>query len=180
LELEGQLKLIQAKSEKAKYLPTLSFKGFIGANQYTNNFDPVAANSWFGLSYVGVYVKMPLLFGEDKKKKLQQLQLQASQYHLQKEDKAAQYSKDAVTAEINMGQTAGQLKTQQENLLLTNESIVIMQARVLEGQESASNLNLEEANLQQLQSTHETSKRQLWLYWLDYQKASGRLGLLWK
>jgi outer membrane protein TolC len=180
LELEGQLKSMQAKSEKAKYLPTLSFKGFIGANQYTNNFDPVAANSWFGLSYVGVYVKMPLLFGEDKKKKLQQLQLQASQYHLQKEDKAAQYSKDAITAEINMGQIVGQLKTQEENLLLTNESIVIMQARVLEGQESASNLNLEEANLQQLQSTHETSKRQLWLYWLDYQKASGRLGLLWK
>jgi len=56
LELEGQLKSMQAKSEKAKYLPTLSFKGFIGANQYTNNFDPVAANSWFGLSYVGIYV----------------------------------------------------------------------------------------------------------------------------
>ena len=180
LELEGQLKSIQAKSERAKYLPTLSLKGFIGANQYTNNFDPVAANSWFGLSYVGIDVKLPLLFGEDKKKKLQQLQLQASQYHLQKEDKAAQYSKDAVTAEINMGQIVGQLKTQQENLLLTNESIVIMQARVLEGQESASNLNLEEANLQQLESVHETSKRQLWLYWLDYQKASGRLGLLWK
>jgi outer membrane protein TolC len=180
LELEGQLKSIQAKSEKAKYLPTLSLKGFIGANQYTNNFDPVAANSWFGLSYVGIDVKLPLLFGEDKKKKLQQLQLQASQYHLQEEEKAAQYSKDVVTAKINMGQLAGQLKTQEENLLLTNESIVIMQARVLEGQESASNLNLEEANLQQLQSTHETSKRQLWLYWLDYQKASGRLGLLWK
>jgi hypothetical protein len=55
-----------------------------------------------------------------------------------------------------------------------------MQARVLEGQESASNLNLEEANLQQLENVHESSKSQLWLYWLDYLKASGRLRLLWK
>jgi outer membrane protein len=180
LELEEQLKTKQAKSEKAKYLPIVSLKGFIGANQYTNNFDPVAANSWFGLSYVGIDVKLPLLFGEDKKKKLQQIQLQATQYHLLKEDKAAQYSKDAVTAQINMGLLMGQLTTQEENLVLTNESIIIMQARVLEGQESASTLNLEEANLQLLESVHESSKRQLWLYWLDYLKASGNLSLLWK
>jgi FAD synthase len=121
-----------------------------------------------------------LLFGDDKKRKLQQLQLQASQYNLQKEDMTAQHSKDAVTAELNMEQIVGQLKTQEENMLLTNESIAIMQARVLEGQESASNLNLEEANLQQLKSLYETTKRQLWLHWLDFQNVSGRLGLLWK
>lgn len=180
LELEEQLKSIQAKSEKAKYLPIVSVKGFIGANQYTNKFDPVEANNWFGLSYVGVDVKLPLLFGEDKKKKLQQLRLQATQYHLQKEDKAAQYNKEAITATINMERTVAQANTQEENILLSNESIVIIRARVAEGQESASTLNLEEADLQQLKSVYETTKRQLWLYWLDFQKASGRLGLLWK
>jgi outer membrane protein TolC len=180
LELEGQLKGIQANSEKAKCLPTLSLKGFIGANQYTNNFNPVESNTWFGLSYVGIDAKLPILFGEDKKKKLQQLQLQANQYHLQKEDKAAQYNKEAITATINTQRVKAQLSTQEENIILSKESIDIIQARVEEGQESAFTLNLEEANLQQLQSVYETSKRQLWLYWLDYQKASGRLGLLWK
>ncbi len=180
LELERQLKGIQANSEKAKYLPTLSLKGFIGANQYTNNLDPLAANSWFGLSYIGIDVKLPLLFGEDKKGKLQQLQLQGTQYRLQKEDKAAQYTKDANTASINIKRGLAQLKTQEANILLSNESITIIQDRLIEGEESASTLNLEESTLQQLKSVYETNKRQLWLYWLDYQKASGRLGLLWK
>lgn len=180
LELQGQLKGIQANSEKAKHLPTLSMNGFIGANQYTNKFNPVAADSWFGYSYVGLDVKWPILFGEDKKRELQVLQLQAIQYHLQKEDKAAQYNKDAKTASTNMSRILAQLRTQEENLALSNETIAIIQARVTEGQESASTLNLEEANLQQLESSYETNKKQGWLYWLDYQKAAGLLSLLWK
>lgn len=180
LDLQSQLKVIQPYTEKAKYLPTLSIKGFLGANQYTNNLNPVAANSWFGLSYVGIDVKLPLLIGEDKKRELQILQMQAIQYHLQKEDKAAEYSNEATNATINMRLIMSQLKTQVENLALSTESIAIIQDRVDEGQESSSTLNLDEANLQQLESEYETNKQQLWLYWLDYQKASGQLSLLWK
>jgi hypothetical protein len=64
LALQSQLTDLQSQSEGAKHVPVISFKGFLGANQYTNTFNPVAANSWFGLSYVGLDVKTPLLFGE--------------------------------------------------------------------------------------------------------------------
>lgn len=180
LQLKSELVSVQAKTEKAKYIPTLGVKGFLGANQYTNAFDPVAANSWFGLSYIGINLKYPLLFGEDKRAKIRQLQLQSDQYRQQKEDRAAQYQKDALTARLKMTRVLSELRTQEENIELSRESIAVFQARVSEGQESSSNLNMEEADLQKIDAVYQANKKQYWLYFLDYLKASGKLELLWK
>ena len=179
LELQAQLSGIQSKSEKAKRLPTLSMKGFLGANQYTNNFDPIARNSWFGLSYVGIDLKFPLLFGENVKKNVQILRLQSVQFNQQKEDKSAIYAKDIFISKLKMERVLSQLKTQEENIALSIESIDITQARFAEGQESASSLNLDEASLQILKSDYELNKKQLWNNWLNYLKASGQLNILW-
>ena len=180
LELQAKLTGIQAKSEKAKRLPTLSLKGFLGANQYTNKFDPIATNSWFGLSYVGIDLKFPLLFGENISKNIQILRLQSTQYKQQKEDKSAIYEKDAYISKLKMERVMLQLKTLEENLALSIESIAIIKARVTEGQESASTLNLDEASLQSLKAEYEINKKQLWNNWLNYLKASGQLNILWK
>ena len=180
LELQSQLTTLEAKSEKAKQIPTVNFKGFIGANQFTNTFNPLAANSWFGLSYLGLNVKVPILTGESPRNKIKQLKSQSNQYNLQKEDKTLQYTKDVMTAKLKMDNLSSQLRTQEENISLSSESLSIYQARFLEGQESASNLNLEEANLQVLEADYETNKKQLWVYWLNYLKASGQLSILWK
>jgi outer membrane protein len=180
LELQAQLSGEQVKSEKAKRMPTLSMKGFLGANQYTDKFDPIATNSWFGLSYVGINLKLPLFFGENVKKNIQILRLQSTQYNQQKEDKSAVYAKDAYISKLKMERVNSQLKTQEENLALSIESIGITQARVQEGQESASTLNLDEASLQSLNAEYELNKKQLWNNWLSYLKASGQLNILWK
>ena len=179
LELQAQLTGIQTKSEKAKHLPTLSIKGYLGANQYTNNLNPVEANSWFGLSYVGLDLKYPVLFGESVQKNIQVLRLKSAQYSQQKEDKSALYVKDTYTSRLKMERVMSQLKTQEENIALSIESIAIIQDRVAEGQESASTLNLEEATLQSLKSEYETTKKQLWNNWLNYLKSSGQLNILW-
>jgi outer membrane protein len=180
LQLQKQLPQIQEQSEKAKFLPTLGVKGFLGANQYSNNFEPAAPGTWFGLSYVGINFKAPILFGEDKQRELRQLDLQANQFNLQQEDLTAQYARDVKIAELNIQRIKSQLKTQAENLLISRESIQILRDRVAEGQETASTLNTEEASLQRIEEEYETGKSQLWLYWLDYLNASGRLDQLWK
>ncbi len=180
LTLQSQLSNLQAKSERTKHIPTINFKGFLGANQFTNTFNPVVDNSWFGLSYLGLDVKVPLLFGENTHNKIQQLKLESDQYNLQKEDKTLQYSKDVFITKLKIDNIKKHLKTQEENISLSSESIGIFQNRVKEGQESASNLNLEEANLQILEADYETNKKKLWVQWLDYLNVSGELYILWK
>jgi outer membrane protein len=180
LKLQSELVNLQGKSENTKRLPTIGFKGYLGANQFSNTFDPTAANTWFGLSYVGLDIKVPILFGENSRNKIQQLKLQSDQYNLQQEDKSLQYTKDLFTTSIKIENVQSQLKTQEENIALSSESIDIFQLRVKEGQESASNLNLEETSIQFLKANFQTNKKQLWVYWLDYLKASGQLTILWK
>jgi len=180
LTLQSQLANLEAMSESSKHLPTISFKGYLGANQFTDNFNPIEANTWYGSSYLGLDIKIPILLGESTKLKIEQLKLQSEQYNLQKEDKTLQYTKDIYTAKLKMENIQMQLKTQEENILLSSESIDIIQDRVLEGQEAALNLNLEEASLQAMEADFDSNKKQLWLYWLDYLKATGQLSILWE
>ncbi len=99
---------------------------------------------------------------------------------MQKEDKTAQYAKDVFTTKLKIDNINTQLKTLEENIALSIESITIFQARVLEAQESAAALNVEEANLKILEADYETTKKQLTVHWLNYLKATGQLSILWK
>lgn len=180
LQLQSDLKNLEGKTEQTKYLPTIHFKGFLGANQFANTFNPIAANTWFGLSYIGLNVKLPILFGENHRNTMQQLKLQSNQYNLQEADKTLQYINEMYKIRIKMANIQAQLKTQEANIMLSSESIDIFQLRVKEGQAAALNLNLEEINLQLLKSNYETTNKQLWGHWLDYLKFSGQLTLLWQ
>jgi outer membrane protein len=180
LSLQSLLTNLQAKSEMAKGIPNIGLKGFLGANQFSNTFSPIAANTWFGTSYVGLDIKIPILFGENLKNKIHQLKLESNQYILQQEDKNLQYTNDIFTSKIKMENLQFQLKTQAENIELTTESIGLFQARFKEGQESAFNLNLEEANLQVQKTEYESSNKQLWIYFLSYLKDSGHLTFFYK
>ncbi|MCC7030343.1 MAG: TolC family protein [Chitinophagaceae bacterium] len=180
LTLQSEFTRLQARSARAKCLPTVGFKGYLGANQFANAFKPAAVNTWFGLSYAGLEIKVPILSGESTHNKIRQLNIQSNQYLLLKEDKMLEYSKDVITAKLKIGNAQSQLRMQEENIALSAESIGIFQARVNEGQASVSSLNLEEANIQTLKANYESGKRLLWVYWLDYLKASGQLSILWK
>lgn len=179
LSLEERLPSLQIKSERAKFLPNISLKGFLGANQYTNSFNPFQSGTWFGNSYLGLDIKIPFLNGDDKPRIIQQYHIQENQFKIQKEDKLEAYRKDAITARIRMERIMDQLKNQEENIKLSIENIQIFQDRVKEGQETASNLNTLESSLQDLEANLELAKKQYWAYQLDFLKASGKLFLLW-
>jgi len=179
LILQEKLPGLQIKSERAKFIPQISLKGFLGANQFTNSFNPVQAGTWFGNSYIGLDIKIPFLNGDDKPRLIQQYHIQEDQYKTQKEDKMEGYRKDALTAKIRMDRIREQIKTNEENIKLSQETIQIIQLRVKEGQETASTLNTQEASLQDLEANYEIARKQYWTYWLDYLKATGKLSLLW-
>lgn len=180
LEFQGKFPELQIRSERAKFLPTINLKGFLGANQYTNSFNPAASGTWFGNSYIGLDIKLPILNGEDRSKTLQEYRYQSEQFKNQREDKLASYSRDAITAKIRIQRVKEELKNFEKTIQLSLETLKILQNRVQEGQESVYNLNTQETSLQELETNYAFTKKQAWAYWLDYLKASGQLSLLWK
>ncbi len=179
LLIQDELSQIQTKTEMSKHYPVIALKGYLGANQFSNSFNPTDENTWFGLSYVGLNVKVPILTGENQMNKISQIKLQSQQFNYQKEDKIKFYEKESLLAKTKMENLSEQIKIQSINLNLLDESVSISQARVSEGKESAYSLNLEEVELQLMQSNYHVSQKQLWVYWLDYLKSSGQLFVLW-
>ena len=177
--LQKQLTALKTQTEKTKYLPTIGLKGFLGANQFTNNFNPVEANSWFGYSNIGLVIKLPVLIGEDRTKIAQELKIQETQFELQAADKKEQFAQESTIAMLKMANLKSQLQTSKENLSLSQESLSIIQKRVEAGQQTASYLNTEELELQRIALDYIGVQKQTWLFWLDYLKASGRLTQLW-
>ncbi|MEO7121508.1 MAG: TolC family protein [Ginsengibacter sp.] len=180
LRLQKQLSLLQQQTEKSKYIPLVSLQGFLGANQYSNEFNPVKSNSWFGYSYIGLNVKIPLLLGEDKNNKIQQLQLQSQQYSKQLDDKSAQFNQESATATLELTRLKLQLKAQEDNIILYEETLKILQDRFKEQQITAIELNRQEMELQKLVTDYQNTKAKAWLFELSFLNASGQLSKLWK
>ena len=180
LNLQKQLSLIEQETERSKYLPIASLKGFLGANQFSNEFNPFKANSWFGYSYIGLNVKFPVLLAEDKKNKIQQLQLQSQQYSMQLDDKSAQFKHESSTAKLELSRLSLQLKTQEDNIVLYKETLAILQERFREQQITSNELNRQEYELQKLLADYQNTKAKAWLFSLSYLNATGQLSKLWR
>jgi outer membrane protein len=180
LDLQRQLSLLQQQTEKSKHIPVASIKGFLGANQYSNDFNPIKPNSWFGYSYVGLNLKIPLLLGDDKENKLEQLQLQSQQYSMQYDDKSAQFNQESVTAQLKLTRLKLQIKTQEDNILLYKETLKILQDRFKEQQITSNEINRQENELQKLLTDYQNTKIEAWLFGLSYLNATGQLSKLWK
>lgn len=136
----------QIKSEKHKYRPALNFIGYLGANQYAEKLNPIRPNSWFGNSYVGLSLKMPLL-GENTRYKVQQLQSQILGVTYNRSETENKLMKDYLQAGEDIRKYREQIILTKGNVALMNENVIIFQERFTSGQYNASDLNLQELDL---------------------------------
>ena len=148
LDLKQQLLKQQLKTERRKFTPTLGFQAFLGANQYSNTFDPLLANSWYGSSNVGLSVKLPILSGENTSSKIKQLETQTKTIDFNREDLKAKRTKDFRQAGEDIKKLKEQIQLDESNVELLSENVSIYQDRFSAGQLSVSDLNLQELDLQ--------------------------------
>src|SRR5699024_6265565 len=73
---QKRLTKIQLHNTKLEFLPTVSLEGFYGSNFYNNDFDIFKGQNWYGNSYIGLSINIPITQGLDRIKKIDQLQLQ--------------------------------------------------------------------------------------------------------
>lgn len=136
----------QIKTERNKYRPAISFIGYLGANQFTEEFNPFMTNSWFGNSYIGLSLKMPLL-GENTGNKIKQLQSQTKGIEYSREEIKNKLSKDFWQANQDIEKYKEQIILTQNNVVLMTENVTLFQERFLGGQYNANDLNLQELDL---------------------------------
>jgi outer membrane protein TolC len=177
-QLQGQNELVkqQLVSERRKNAPTVGIDGFVGANQFSNTFNPVAGNSWYAASYVGLSVKWKLLSGENKANHLKQLDIQSTSLNLQAEEQEQLVKKDLLELDETIRTQQQQLIPIHENVALLKESLQIYQDRFSAGKVEANDLNAMEIDLQKEIVKEQDTRIQLIQNQLKRLFTSGNLG----
>lgn len=175
--LIGQNELLQQQivSERRKNSLTLGLDGFIGANHFSNVFNPVAANSWFMASYLGLSVKWNLLNGENKMNRLKQLSLQKNSVDLQIVEQEELTKKNQFALEEDIRVYRQQLLLTNENIELMKENLQIFLERYEAGKIEANEINSMEIDLQKEIIKQQETRLQLVKSQLERLYISGNL-----
>lgn len=164
----------QIQSEKYKYRPSLNFIGYLGANQYAEKFNPVMSNSWFGNSYIGLSLKIPLL-GENTRYKLKQLQTQVQGITHNRSETQHKLMKDYLQAGEDILKFKEQIELTTDNVTLMYENVILFQERFTAGQYNASDLNLQELDLLKEKNSLLKQQAELILKQIEQLNYSGNL-----
>lgn len=161
LLLEEKLINQQIKTERKKYTPTIGLQGFIGANQFSQTFDPFLANSWYGSSYVGLSVKMPVFATDKSINADKQLKTQLAILNTKKDDLKAETNKELLQINTDIKSITEEISFIENNVMLLKENVALYRERLLNGQYAATELNVQEAELQKVLSQSKQLKEQL-------------------
>ena len=135
--------------------------------------------TWFGNSFVGLSVRLPILLNENIGNKKNQLQLQSKSLSLQKEEILNEIEKDKSIALNEINKLKSEYKTTSLNANLYKESLNIIQERFKEGKATVNDVTNEELEFQKENQKLTTRKSAMWLQWLVVLKSSGQLNKLY-
>jgi outer membrane protein TolC len=161
LKLSAELIEKQQKSEKMKHIPTLGFEGFLGANQYTDTFDPFLSGSWYGSSYVGLSLRFQILSGSTAKNRVNQLRLEEEGVKSRLVDEINSISNKNLILLEEINQIEYQAGLSKQNIALYEENLSLNKDRFDKGQITAYDLLNEEIDFQKEQSKYNEKRTEL-------------------
>lgn len=162
LQSESRARELELQRLKQSRLPRLGIDAFLGANQFTNSFQPAASGTWFGASYVGLSLRMPLLQASNGQaaQRNAERQNQAAVWR-EKEDEARQL-RDVARAEVEVLQQKELLDYETQLLQLQQQAFQRAQAQFEAGRSSAENLRQAKESLVQQEAA--TRRQELLLF----------------
>lgn len=146
--LRAELLEQQQQSERMKHTPTIGFEGFLGANQYTDTFNPFLSDSWYGSSYVGLSLRFQILSGNSTKNRVNQLKLEKKGIQSRLDDEINSVLNKSLLLKEEIKQIEYQAGLSQQNIKLYEENLSLNQVRFDEGQINAYDLITEEIDFQ--------------------------------
>jgi outer membrane protein TolC len=175
LILRAELLEQQQKSERMKQIPTIGFEGFLGANQYTDTFNPFLSGSWYGSSYLGLSLRFQILSGSSTKNKVSQLKLEGKSIKSRLEDETNSVSNKSLLLTEEIRQIEYQAGLSKQNIALYEENRSLNQDRFDKGQINAYDLLTDEIDFQKEQSKFNEKRAELVYKQIELINNSGAL-----
>ncbi len=152
LSIRENLLRQQIMTEKTKYIPVLGAEGFLGANQFSNKFNPAMNNSWFGNSYIGLSIKLPLFTPTQSINAQKQLQQRIKNMSYQKSELKSEIMKQFLQLKNKIDQYKNEQEYLENSLALKKENISAYQYQLENGRFTSIDINIKETDVQNLSS----------------------------
>jgi outer membrane protein len=175
LRLRAELLKQQKKSERMKHTPIIGFEGFLGANQYTDTFNPYLSGSWYGSSYLGLSLRFQILSGSSTKNKVSQLKLEEKGLESRLEDETNNVSNKSLLLSEEIRQIEYQTALSRQNIALYEENLSLNKERFEKGQINAYDLLTDEIDFQKEQSKFNEKRAELVYKQIELINNSGAL-----
>jgi outer membrane protein len=175
IRLRAELLAQQQKSERIKHTPTIGFEGFLGANQYTDTFNPFLSDSWYGSSYLGLSLRFQIISGSSTKNRVSQLKLEENGLKSRLEEETNSVSNKSLLLAEEIRQIEYQARLSKENISLYEENFSLNQDRFEKGQINAYDLLTDEIDFQKEQSKFNEKRAELVFKQIELINNSGAL-----
>lgn len=176
---EEQMQLVsqQIKVVKAGYLPTLSLTGYVGGLGYNEKFHQFT-NHWFGNSYIGVSLRVPIFEANSKHLKIRQYKYESQQAQNKLALLRKQINRSYADAILQMNRNMEIARTQSECRKQAEEVYRVAEVQYKEGVASMTALLQDDMQLRSAQASCIQAVCQCKLAQLDLLRLSGRLSEL--
>lgn len=140
------------------YIPSISFSAQYAVQgprkEFKNYFHDVAENKWYGSSYIGLSLSIPVFDGLDKRSKSQQAKLDYQKINMNLNDKKEQLTADHMNAMNNYHNNRNNVTRQKTNIALAEKVYGETSLKYREGLSSMSDLLQDEMSLSSAQSSY--------------------------
>lgn len=158
LESQKELSRLTLKNIENGYLPTLSFVGQYAASgmrrDFKNYFNNVPENRWYGSSYIGVSISIPIFDGFNERSKSRQAKLDYSKSQIIIEDTKEKLDIDFKNAINSYNNSKNNVDRQQQNIDLAEKVYRQTELKYKEGQSAITDLLQDEMGLSNAQSSY--------------------------
>jgi outer membrane protein TolC len=175
LILRTELLRQQQRTEKLKHSPVIGFEGFLGANQYTDTFNPFLSDRWYGNSYVGLSLRLQMLSGSSTRNKINQLKLEEEGLQYRLDEEISSVSNKMLMLEEEIRQIKYQAGLSGENIRLYEENLTLNQDRFDKGLINAYDLISDEIDYQKELSMYNEKRAGLVSKQIELLNNSGNL-----
>ncbi len=158
LESQKDITLLNQKMINNGYLPSLSFTGQYAyqgmRSEFKNYFNSSVENNWYGSSYVGINLSIPIFDGFEKRSKSRQARLEYQKSSLTLDNTKERFSVEYKNAMNNYYNNKNNVARQKQNIDLAEKVYNETALRYREGMSTMSDLLQDEIGLSNAQASY--------------------------
>jgi outer membrane protein TolC len=161
LESQQEINLMNQKMINSGYMPSLAFTGQYSVqgmrNEFKNYFNNSPENKWFGSSYIGFGLSIPIFDGGEKRSKSRQVKMDYMKTEALLFDKKEKFTADYQNAVNNYHNNKANVERQQKNIALAERVYDETALKYREGLATMNNLLQDEMSLNAAQANYLTA-----------------------